>query len=394
MKRLAAVAAVLSAQALGAGFAIDTQAARATGMGTAVTALVDDGSAAFYNPAGLARGVGLEAEAGLSLIAPSISFTNPSGGATNALGQVVPPPHIYLAYGITEKLAVGLGFSTPYGASSAWPTEWEGRFRSLRSSLQVFLLNPSVAYQLHERLRFGLGLQVYRGTVKLSRALGFVDSEGSVELGGDAWGFGYNVGAQFDLVPGWVVLGGAYRSGSRLPFRGRAHFSDVPVEFSSRIADNGVGTDLKLPEVGNFGIALTRPRFRVEADLHYMAWASFQELRLDFENDALDSALPKQWGDVVSVHLGAEYDVMDAWQVRAGYTYDPSPQPAETLTPDLADVSRNKISLGVGWHQGAFRADAGYQLVLLSSTTSKAPTFPGTYSGLAHVFGLTVGYAP
>ncbi len=383
-----------ASSALGAGFAIDTQSARATGMATAVTALVDDGSAVFYNPAGLAGHPGFFAQAGVSLIIPSITFTNESNVQTSAVTQVVPPPHLYAAFGVTDKLTFGLGFLTPYGASSVWPEGWEGRFRALRSTLQVFLLNPSVAYQIHDRFRVGAGAQIYRGTVVLERALGFVDSEGKVRLGGDAWGAGYNVGAQFDLVPEWVVLGGTYRSGAKLPFKGRAHFSDIPSEFASRIYDNGVATDLRLPDSASFGVAFTRPRFRLAAEVHYMGWASFQELRLDFENDALDSALPKSWNDVLSVHVGGELDVTSAIRVRAGYAYDPSPQPAETLTPDIADMSRNKISVGVGYTYGDFSADLAWQLVLLTATKSTAPTFPGTYGGNAHVIGLTLGYSP
>jgi long-chain fatty acid transport protein len=92
--------------------------------------------------------------------------------------------------------------------------------------------------------------------------------------------------------------------------------------------------------------------------------------------------------------VGGEYLVTDALAVRAGFVYDPTPSPEETLAPDLPDADRLKLSVGAGYGFGAFRVDAGYQLVLLQERRSTFPLLPGTYDGMAHVVGLTLGYSP
>jgi long-chain fatty acid transport protein len=50
--------------------------------------------------------------------------------------------------------------------------------------------------------------------------------------------------------------------------------------------------------------------------------------------------------------------------------------------------------VGVGYQFRPFRADLGYQFVALADKESSAPGIPGTYSGSAHVFGLTLGFNP
>jgi len=102
-----------------AGFALDVQSARGTGMGSAVTAFINDSSAIFYNPAGIAQGKGFDAQAGVMLIAPSFKYTNRSGESTSTKFEIVPPVHAYAAAGITDDLSVGVGVFTPFGLDLA-----------------------------------------------------------------------------------------------------------------------------------------------------------------------------------------------------------------------------------------------------------------------------------
>ena len=53
---------------------------------------------------------------------------------------------------------------------------------------------------------------------------------------------------------------------------------------------------------------------------------------------------PQIEGDIVRVHIGGELDVTPTFSVRAGVMIDPSPSPADTLTPDVPDSSRINIA--------------------------------------------------
>ena len=54
------LAAVAGGSARAAGVAVDLHSARAVGMAGAVSAFIDDASAIYFNPAGIAQGQGLE----------------------------------------------------------------------------------------------------------------------------------------------------------------------------------------------------------------------------------------------------------------------------------------------------------------------------------------------
>jgi long-chain fatty acid transport protein len=396
MKRTFSVCVVLAAStALAAGFRLDGQDARAMSLGNAVTASVSGPSAIYFNPAGLSGAQGLDALVGVSLILPTVSFTSgASGNTTSTLPGVSTPINAYLSWGITDDLALGVGFFTPFGAGASWPAGWEGFGRALTSTVQTFELLPTVSLQLLPMLRIGGGVQVVRGTVFLERGLDFIDSTGKVQLGGDAWGVGWTAGLQLDLVPKRFSFGASWKSAVPLAFKGRAHFVDVPGAFQSLLKDQAITADITLPHVGAAGFTIAASdSVHVSVDINVTTWESFKELTIAFADPALTNPLPKRWSTQVSVHAGVDWQVSEAFALRLGAIYDPSGTPPETLTPDLPDATRVRFAAGAGWQSSfGLRADLAYQFVYLLPQASTAPGFSGTYAGLAHVIALNVGF--
>ncbi len=395
MKRIVVLAVFslgLSAQA--AGFWLDDHGPRAQGMGGAVTALIDDATAAFYNPAGIAQGKGLDVAVGDTLIIPSLQYKALDGTSTSTLSSVIPPPHAYITGGLTDDLTLGFGFYTPFGAQVDWPKAWNGRYLATSSSLQTFDFNPQIAYRLHPRFRLGLGLDVIKGTVQIGRDLNFVDSQGSILMGGGAWGVGANAGMQVEMVEGKLFVGATYRSEVNMKFDGRAHFDGVPAEFSGLLKDQKITARVTLPQVATFGFGwkpMDNLRFGLEAE--FVNWSSFPELKIEFEDPQLTVPQKKSWTNAVAVHVGGEYDVNKMISVRLGFVYDPTPSPANTLTPDLPDGNRLKFNVGVGWKSSfGLRADLGYTFVAILNQDSTVGGFAGSYSGSAQVIGIGVGY--
>jgi long-chain fatty acid transport protein len=395
-KKLAVVAAVLAAtSSFASGFRLEGQSARAVGMAGAVTALIDDSSALYYNPAGLAGRKGLEAQAGINLVVPALAFTSDNTGDTTWVNTKLSTPfNAYASYGIVEQLSLGVGFFVPFGSSASWPKAWEGAGRALTSSVQVFDINPTLAWQVHPRFRIAVGFQVFLGSVSIERGLNFVDSMGLVQLGGGATGFGWNAGFQLELLEERLYLGGAWRGGAPMAFTGNAHFVDVPLEFQSRLKDQGISSNITLPDVASVGLGIKASKqLRVSIDVTAVTWQTFKELKIEFEDPALTNPLPKNWDSTASIAVGGEYDINDAWRARMGFSFDPTGTPANTLTPDLPDATRFRFSAGAGWKSsfGLF-ADLAYQFVFLVPNTSTAPGFSGTYAGSAQVIALNVGY--
>lgn len=386
-------AALTSGSAMAAGFALDTMSARATGQGSAMTAGVDDASAIYYNPAGLVQTKGLSAMAGLHIIIPGVSFT-PEGGEKVTVGSTpATPPHVFLGLKLAEDVAFGFGFYTPFGNTAQWPEGWVGEQLITRSQLQTFYFSPSFSFRLADRVRVGLGMDFVRGVVAQQRVLNFGDTQGSLSLGGATWGTGANAGVQLDVIKDMLTVGGAYRGSVTLPFEGAVDFQGAPPGFEGTLVDQNLTADFTLPSQWQLGLSYKpMEKLRLGFDAWYVDWSSFQSLRVEFENPRLTSDDPKRWQGVWSYRLGGEYSVDDKIKVRAGFKYDPTPSPPETLAPNLPDANRVTINVGGGYKMGALTIDAAYQLTMLNDYQSTYAPLPGTYGGTAHVIGLTVGY--
>ena len=394
MKKTLTLVTLLAASASqAAGIAIDTQGGRATGMGSTGVASARDGSSIYYNPAGILGVNKLDVELGASLIFVDLGF-QPTGGTRQNQTPFSPPPHGYFVYKLNEQLAAGVGVFTPFGANSRWPDDFVGRQISQESQVATYDINPSVAYAPLSWLRLGAGVQAVYGTVDLSRKVNLGTSEGTINLMGNAWGLGFNAGVQADLMPGLLTLGAHFRSRVRMNLEGDADFQDFPpVE---TFADRPFTSTLRLPAQLGLGVAVTPlPKLLLTADANWVQWSSIQQLLFELNPAPPTGNQPsiKNWEDRWNVRVGAEYGVTEMLAVRAGFVYDPTPSPEETLAPDLPDADRLKFSLGAGYTLSAFRLDAGYQLVLLQDKRSTFEPLPGTYSGMAHVLGLTLGYS-
>jgi long-chain fatty acid transport protein len=371
---------------------VDVHGGRATGMAAAVTAMIDDASGVFYNPAGLAQGKGLDLEIGDTVIVPAFKFEDPAGVTTDGSKKPIPPPHFYASYGLTEEVTFGIGVFSPYGLVVEWPQGWDGRFQSARSELDTFYINPEVAVRATPWLRVGAGLQIVRAIAQLDRALNYIDSEGATHLAGGGWGVGGNAGVQVEAIPETLSFGATYRSLVNVDITGNSHFSGTPTNLQTLLQDQPVSTTAHLPQSISLGVAV-RPfsRLRLSFNADYTGWQSIHELLIIFQNPTLNTYLPKRWKHTWNYHLGGEYELTDQWRLRGGILIDPTPSPVDTITPDLPDADRVNIALGGGYRWRNFRIDAGYQLVVITSVTSTAPAWPGKYSGVANLLSLTLG---
>jgi long-chain fatty acid transport protein len=161
--------ALLGAQ----GFGIYEQGTCAMGRaGTGVAAPCSDGSAIFFNPAGLAGLKGGRVTIGVTLLDVQGGFTDDIFQQTTKLDDpLLAIPQIYVAYGVTPKLGVGIGLFAPYGLQTRWPLSFDGRFAGYDNILRSVYLQPTVAYQVTPWLSLGGGLDVVFGKVELNQRL-------------------------------------------------------------------------------------------------------------------------------------------------------------------------------------------------------------------------------
>src|SRR6266705_850907 len=191
----AGVPTLLSAQ----GFGIYEQGTCAMGRaGTGGAAPCSDGSAMFFNPAGLAGLTGAHATIGVTLIDIQGGFTDDVFQQHTELDDpLIGVPQLYISYGATSKLAVGVGLFAPYGLETRWPMTFDGRFAGYKNFLRSIYIQPTLAYQVTPRLSLGGGLDIVLGKVELNQRLDLADAP--VPLPGIPLGTRFG---QFGIAPG------------------------------------------------------------------------------------------------------------------------------------------------------------------------------------------------
>jgi long-chain fatty acid transport protein len=99
-----------------------------------------------------------------------------------------------------------------------------------------------------------------------------------------------------------------------------------------------------------------------------------------------------EWHDTVSVRAGAELQSTSKLVARFGGYYDPSPVPAEHLTPTAPDSTRVALTAGASYRfSPAWSADAfAEQMWILRRDTTSVDTMPASYGGTALVLGAGV----
>ncbi|MCY4613639.1 MAG: outer membrane protein transport protein [Nitrospira sp.] len=369
--------------AFGEGFRILDQSAAATAQGGAFAAQADDPSAVHFNPAAITDLHGLQITAGTLLVNGDIDFRPSSGPAIEGdFGGTFanPPPSSFfvtarlgdLGAPSLKSLTLGLGVYSPFGNITRYPRTSGLAPILTRAASPILDVTPTVAFRVHPSLALGAGLDVYtfsdlfgEGHVEvqqtgadLARAgFPFAPDDG-IELNGRDTALGYHVGLLLTPVRNeheqpLVNVALVYRSRATLNLRGQ-------LLNKSRGFALGAKADLNLPQVVTAGLAVwpirdTRREWKVEVDVDFADWTSFDHLDVTLSNGAV-LPNPRNWQTSYVVMAGTEYKfVKPAWlpswdvAVRGGYVYSDSPVPERTFRPDVPDSNSHSYSAGIGF---------------------------------------------
>ncbi|HKI94506.1 MAG TPA: outer membrane protein transport protein, partial [Gemmatimonadales bacterium] len=153
---LVAAAAPLAAQGFSVSEHGSCQMARG---GAGVASPCPDGSAIFFNPAGIVGRRGWTISAGLTTIAAGGSFTaDATRAVTDLKNNPIPVPHIYIVDGISDKVAAGLGLFIPYGLGTKWDSTSVARYVGYDNSLSTIYIQPTIAVRPDPAIAIGAGL--------------------------------------------------------------------------------------------------------------------------------------------------------------------------------------------------------------------------------------------
>ncbi len=381
-------------------FNVNEHDARTTGRGGAAAATNTTPSSIVFSPGGIAVAEGTNIIVNGTLYIAEGSY-EPAGGGDVVKTDSAPAavPSLYITSRVSDMFAVGVGFHMPFGLQISWPTGHPQADAILDQKLRTYFITPSVGINLDKYapgLSIGGGADLVPATVELEQALTFGDVVGNAHLGGDAFGIGGRAGVMYrppSHPP--LKLGIMWRSMVHLDFGGKADF-DIADPFRAQLPPDGnITTEITLPQSVWGGVAYSPiPELELEANAVWIDWSTFKELRVKLPMGA-ETVAPQDYHDTVSGRFGAEYGFPQAKAaVRAGYIFDQTPIPNETLTARLPDVNRNIVTLGATKEWGNYAVNLGLLWVIPAHReTSDAlymPVFKGEYGIQAFVTSVSV----
>ena len=434
---IAGFPALLSAQ----GFGIYEQNTCTMGRGgTAAAAPCPDGSAIFFNPAGLAGLAGGHVSAGVTLIRVKGGFTDDLFQQNTLLEDpLLPVPQVYVSYAVTPKLGVGIGFFAPYGLETKWPVTFDGAFAGYDNIIKTFYVQPTIAFQVTSKLKLGAGLDIVHGSVQLHQRLDLSQTPVPVaglppgttfgafgipygtafadaDLAASKTSFGGHFGAILQVNDRWSV-GAHYLMKVKLDYAGTANFTQVNtgIVIPADLTVPGLGTipagtpldaflaslgifstggllaaqtasvSIANPDMFVFGVAFkARQNLTLLADYQWTHWSTFQVLNLAFApNTLLNQTLYENYKSTSGIRLGAEWvvEVVEdlPWTFRGGYLYHQGAAPPQTVTPLLPEGERNELTAGLSVKfLERLQGDFAYQYIRQNDRRGRTRDTPGT----------------
>lgn len=339
----------------------------------------DDISAAFSNPASLARFGGMNLVNGTTLIMPRDTFTDlsatswglPVTGTPNVSEQFLDTSignNFYFSSQLTDRLTFGLLINAPWATVSQYPDTAVSRYVAVDTNLLALTVSPTLAWRLSPNWSVGASLNMQYYMAKFSTMIDDgPSSDGNIKS--TVTGNDFAVGATFGIEGafGPTRLGFSYRSKIEHDFEGDIEMvggdvsalSSLLPGFSGAIARNG-GADFKIatPWIATLGVAhQLNDQVELYGSAMRVGWSAFEDTVVTYDNGLPETVVKNGWKDKTYLALGAGYRVNEKLMVRAGIAYDPTPTPDEVRNPRAPNADRIYTGLGA-----SYVFDSGFEL--------------------------------
>ncbi|UCC41781.1 MAG: outer membrane protein transport protein [Candidatus Aminicenantes bacterium] len=428
----------LSSMALANGLNLNSLGSRALAMGGAFVGLADDFSTIFWNPAGIALfdkkyfgfyGVDIIPKGAYEL-SPKIpglgkfTLVNAETAAKHYLAGMVAYYHP-----VSENVVAGLSVYTPSGLGAKWDgadfavianndpsIKWE-------SKIGMVTIAPGLAYKINDQVFVGAALNINYAMFDIAMHAGAAEVDSlTVDLGQyeesmNGWGYGATFGVLYKPNEK-ISLGATFRTASTVKFSGEATISKMPLLGANTTSD--LEREITWPMWIAGGIAF-RPveKLILTADLQWTQWSRIDVIETTYKDPfwslmmamSGDDERPMYWDDALQIRFGAEY-----WSnnlaFRAGYYYDPSPAPDETMNVLLPSYDFHALTGGLGYYLNGLQIDFAVEYLMGKersvrykvNPTLEEPYFeiellpgyetamPGTYSQNILAISISAGY--
>lgn len=403
----------LSPMTWASGIYVDSQ--NAVGVGNAnsgTSALAEDASTVFYNPAGMTQlGTGQHFSGIVTYAQVDSTFENdgstqidplvPLGAQESEVSRDAWIPALYYVASMSSGVHIGLGLSPTFGNAGEWDEDFIGRYQGSDTTIEGLNFNPSVSFQLNPQVSLGFGVNYLRLDAELVSktpvlAGGAFLGDCELIMEGSDGGWGYNVGLLVRATP-QTRLGLTYRSTIKLDVRGT-----VALKTSLFNVSIPGQLDIVMPDIAALGVVhQLNSQWDLLADLSWFGWSTVPGI----EVQQRPSGTVLQYDELrfdngVRAGLGLTWRMATQTTLRAGIALDTTvaDQP-EYLSVRFPDNDRKWVAVGGTFHLSptasvdvgyshAFVDDARVNRVTPLNNAPTSQTVSGTFSSDADLLSV------
>lgn len=338
------------------------------------TAVVNDATASFFNPAALVQLKSSQVVAQGTLTYFRTQFSGQStfvatgtteSGSTSSNTRFY-SPSIYLGVPVNNNIIVGLAIVTNSANRNADDNSVL-RYVQSNNNIQDCDIVPAVAIKLNQFFSIGAGVNFSYANLNLQPISGFpgsniADSQSNNQS--DGTGQGANAGFLFRPSPA-TIIGFNYRSQTAYPLSGKSVYNGNPKVVSTNYHFKSWSPARSVLSVNHF----IKPELGFIGTVQRIQWSAFTNVHAYGVANAigtvpviLNGSIPFYLRDTWLVTLGSHYRATPKWIWRFAGTYSQSPG-----NPNYEITTGDSFVLG---------ASTGYEI-------NKTITIDGSY---AHAF--------
>lgn len=435
---------LISSNLNAAGFALIENGA--SGLGNAyagASAVAEDASTTYFNPAGLSKLEGQQYILAGHYISTKADFSN--NASTNAAGGVLSGanadggkdsfvPSFFYAKKLNDKWAYGFGITVPFGLGTEYDENWVGRYHAVKSEIQTLNINPSASYKVNDKFSVGFGVNVQRIEATLSNKINSVATcsaiasaancdavgltlsaanfanaafDSSQSLTGDDWSWGWNFGLLYDVDKS-TSLGVSYRSHVAHTLEGNVDFTVnanlqalLDASSSTFLSDSAISAGLTVPE--SLSVSLSHninDKWQILADVTWTKWERYDKLTVDFANPVQpNSTSTPNYQNQLRYSIGTSFKADSNKTYRMGLALDESAvRNADIRTARSPGNDRLWLAFGFGYQTSdTMGFDIGYTHLFIDDTSinntqAGKGTLTGTYDASVDILSAQLNW--
>ena len=297
--------------------------------------------------------------------------------------SVLPSAGAFHAHQITDKLHFGIALGAAGGSSLDYGSDWAGAALLEDITLTAMQVNPALSYQVNEQLSIGAGVQL--GWAAFQQTTSMLTAKQDTD-----WAYGYNLGVMYTPTE-QLKLGMSYRS-------------KLEHEFNNDVkglagGNRSLATDIALPEIVDVSASYSvTERLDLLTSVQLHRWSAWDETVLDFGaavggNPVGGIPIKREWDDVWKLAVGADYQLNSDWRLKAGFSYESSPQDDPSMQwVDVPVGEQYRYSVGASTYWDDILVDVFYEYADFGSVDMDRLTIDGTFDGRIHFVGISATF--